>query len=202
MPFISAEALHSIIRGAPPHHDNTSAHNNIEEVILRSRAELVCRKQPTSNISCRFINPNNSKMCKQFLCFVCDLPLTEDGCFLKCAANPDARPPWVEPWRPTPGCPRPIYKYCNICHVQCRDTRLQNRAELQRQLGIASVIGRSDGTIDWHRSPDAVQSEAQINIPQAPVQLVSQWHQTAQLSQPGATHQAGIAPTQVSSANP
>lgn len=140
-------------------------------------------------------------MCKQFLCFVCDVPLTGNGCFRKCAANPDARPPWVAPWVPTPECPRPVYKYCNIGHELCIEMRLQSQAEIRRQLNITAVNRRSDGSLDWHRSPDALQSEAELKIPQATVQLVSQWHGNVQPPHPEDTHEAAMAPTQVSPAS-
>ena len=136
-------------------------------------------------------------MCIQYLCFICDRPLTGYESFLRCHTNPQAKPPWLEEWKSTPECSRPIYCYSSVCHIQCNETRLHTRAEIERQLGIEAVIGRSDGLFDWHRSQHAVQSAPQLTIPQVKVPLVSQWPQNVQASNPEHAHETMIIPTQV-----
>ena len=34
---------------------------------------------------------------------------------------------------------QPIYSYCNSCHTLCNEARLQNQANIERQLGIAAA---------------------------------------------------------------
>ena len=136
-------------------------------------------------------------MCIQYLCFICDRPLTGCQSFLSCHSNPEAKPPWLEEWKSTPQCTRPIYCYSSICHIPCNETRLHTRTEIERQLGIEAVIGRSDGLLDWHRSQHAVQSVSQFTIPQVKVLLLPQWPPNVRASNPEPTHET-IIPTQVS----
>ena len=37
---------------------------------------------------------SRTTMCQQYLCIICDRPLTGYGFFQSCSFNPDARPPW------------------------------------------------------------------------------------------------------------
>lgn len=136
-------------------------------------------------------------MCIQYLCFVCDRPLTGYQHFLVCHSNPQAKPPWLEEWKSTSQCSRPIYCYSSVCHILCNETRLHTRAEIERQLGIQAVIGRSDGLWDWHRSQHAVQSAPQLIVPQVKVLLVPQWPQNVQVSKPEHAHETMIIPTKV-----
>lgn len=136
-------------------------------------------------------------MCIQYLCFICDRPLTGDQCFLRCHSNPQANPPWLEEWKSTSQCSRPIYCYSSVCHIPCNETRLHIRAVIERQLGIEAVIGRSDGLWDWHRSQHAVQPAPQLTIPQVRVLLVPQWPQNVQASNFEHGHETMIIPTQV-----
>ena len=135
-------------------------------------------------------------MCIQYLCFVCDRPLTGHQYFLRCHSNPQAKPPWLEEWKSTPQCSRPIYCYSSICHLPCNETRLHARAEIERQLGIGAVIGRSDGLWDWHRSQHAVQFAPQLTIPQVKVLLVPQWPRNVQASNPERAHETKMIPNQ------
>ncbi len=135
-------------------------------------------------------------MCIQYLCFVCDRPLTGDQYFSMCCFNPQARPPWLEEWRPTPQCPRPIYYYSSVCHTPCNKMRVQTRLEIERQLGIEAVIGRSDGLWDWHRSRHDVQYTPHLTIPQVNVLLVAQWPENLQASNPERALETSIVPTQ------
>ena len=136
-------------------------------------------------------------MCIQYLCFICDRPLTGYQSFLICHSNPEAKPPWLEEWKPTPQCSRPNYCYSSICHLPCNETRLHTRAEIERQLGIEAVIGRSDGLLDWHRSQHAVQSASQLIIPQVKALLLPQWPPNDRASSPEPAQET-IIPTQVS----
>lgn len=136
-------------------------------------------------------------MCIQYLCFICDRPLTGCQYFVSCHSNPEAKPPWLDEWKSTPQCSRPFYSYSSICHVPCNETRLHTRAEIERQLGIEAVVGRSDGLLDWHRSQHAVQSASQLTIPQVKVLLVPQWPQKVRASNPEPALETMIIPTQV-----
>ena len=136
-------------------------------------------------------------MCIQYLCFICDRPLTGYQSFLSCHSNPEAKPPWLEEWKPTPQCSRPNYCYSSICHLACNETRLHTRAEIERQLGLEAVIGWSDGLLDWHRSQHAVQSASQFTIPQVKALLLPQWPPNVRASNPEPAHET-TRPTQVS----
>ena len=136
-------------------------------------------------------------MCIQYLCFICDRPLTGNQYFLRCCSNAQAKPPWLEEWKPTSQCSRPIYCYSSVCHILCNETRLHARAEIERQLGIEAVIGRSDGLWDWHRSQHAAQSTPQLIVPQVKVLLVPQWPQNVQVPKPEHAHETMMIPAQV-----
>ena len=134
-------------------------------------------------------------MCFQYLCFICDRPLTGGEHFLNCDFNPEAKPPWLENWKPTLQCLRPFYCYSNTCHVQCNETRLRTRIEIEQQLGIQAVIGRSDGLFDWYRSHHAVQN---LSIPQVKVLCLPAWppNERPSISEPA--HEVMTPTTQMS----
>ena len=134
-------------------------------------------------------------MCRQYLCFICDRPLTGREDFVNCHSNPEAKPPWLENWKPTPQCSRPIYCYSDTCHIQCYETRLHTRIEIERQLGIQAVIGRSDGLLDWHRSHHAVQN---LSIPQVKVLCLPEWPPNVRPSNSEPAHKVMTPTTQIS----
>ena len=134
-------------------------------------------------------------MCFQYLCFICDRPLTGREHFLNCDFNPEAKPPWLEEWKSTSQCARPFYCYSDICHTSCNETRLRTRIEIERQLGIQAVIGRSDGMVDWHRSQNAVQS---LTIPQVKVLCLPEWPPNTRPSNSEPTHEVRTRTTQMS----
>ena len=55
---------------------------------------------------------------------------------------------------------------------------------MQQQLGIAAVIMRSDGLVDWQRSPYSTLSEQEMQIPQGRVLLLGQPPQNFHLGYP------------------
>ena len=56
--------------------------------------------------------------------------------------------------------------------LECNETRPRTRTEIEQQLGIQAVIGRSEGLLDWHRSHHAVQN---LSIPQVKVLCLPAW---------------------------
>lgn len=130
-------------------------------------------------------------MCRQYLCFVCDRPLTEDGYFLRCFFNPDARPTWSEEWKSKPQCLQPTYLYSDVCHMPCNDMRVQAQAYIDRQMAIAAVGERSDGLLDWQRSPH----ESELKIPQVKALLLGQRPRNIQVDHPKNAREAVTVPT-------
>ena len=55
---------------------------------------------------------------------------------------------------------------------------------MQQQLGIAAVIMRSDGLMDWQRSPYSTLSEQEMQIPHGRVLLLGQRPQNVHLGHP------------------
>ena len=108
-------------------------------------------------------------------------PLTGNGFFQNCSFNPNARPPWLQEWISQPQCSLPFYRYAEICHVICNQFKLQAQVEIQQRFGIAAVVGRLDGFVDWQRSPYSTLSEQKMEIPQARFLLLGQPPQNVHL---------------------
>ena len=119
-------------------------------------------------------------MCIQYLCLICDRPLTGNGFFQNCSFNPNARPPWLQEWISQPQCSQPFYRYAEICHVICHQFKLQAQAEIQQRLGIADVVDRLDGIVEWQRSPYSTLSEQEMEIPETRFLLLGQPPQNVQ----------------------
>ena len=141
-------------------------------------------------------------MCQQYLCIICDRPLTGYGFFQNCAFNPDARPPWLQQWISKPQCSRPAYRYSDTCHVICNHLKLQAQATIQQHLGIAAVIGRSGGFVDWQRSPYSMLSEQEMEIPQARLLLLGQPPQNFHFGPPPQNVRLGPPPQNVHLGHP
>ena len=120
-------------------------------------------------------------MCIQYLCLICDRPLTGNGFFQNCSFNPNARPPWLQEWISQPQCSQPFYRYAEICHVICHEFKLQAQAEIQQRLGIAAVVDRLDGIVEWQRSPYSTLSEQEMEIPETRFLLLGQPPQNVQV---------------------
>ena len=135
-------------------------------------------------------------MCRQYLCLICDRPLTGHGFFQNCEFNPDARPPWLQQWVSRPQCYIPAYAYSDTCHVICNQLKLQAQVTIQQQLGIAAVVGRPDGFVDWQRSPYSTLSEQEMMIPQATYLLLGQPPRSFHFGHPANARETVSIPTE------